>query len=347
MKHFFTHLALLCLFVTAASRLSAQQDPHFSQYMYNKLFLNPGYAGMKHAICFTGIARQQWAGFDGSPRSGVFSGDWYTEKLRGGLGVNFLYDQLGFETNFAFRGNYSLHVENVFGGTLGIGIEGGVITKSLGPTGSQQWVATTSWQTDPSVPPQMKAKQMDFGAGLWYERDNMWFGISSTHLSAQKFNGGTVTLNNIQHPMLYQVAHHYFITGGMDVPMRTWTLQPSFLVKTDATITSFDLNLTALFNDKVWFGASYRHKDAVCPMIGFNWFNQKNTMGGNGRDSYDGRLGAHGGQNRSSMLRIGFAYDYTLSDLSNYNNGTFELFVNYCMPWEPRTSKHFDVRLFD
>jgi type IX secretion system PorP/SprF family membrane protein len=347
MKHIFTHLAFLCLFGTATVGLNAQQDPQFSQYMYNKLFMNPGYAGMKHAICFTGIMRQQWAGFDGSPRSGVFSGDWYAEPLHGGLGVNFLYDQLGFEKNLAYRINYSFHVENVLGGTLGIGIEGGGMTKTLGPTGSQSWVSTTNWTNDPTVPPQLKASKMDFGAGVWYERENMWFGISSTHLSAQQFYGGTVNVNNLPHPMVYQAAHHYFITGGYSHAMQNWKLQPSFLVKSDATVTSFDLNFTALYNDKIWFGASYRHEDAICPMIGFNWINEKNTSGANGKDSYDGRLGAGGGRIKTQMLRVGFAYDYTLSNLRNYNNGTFELFVNYCIPWESLTSKHYDVRLFD
>lgn len=346
MKHFFTHLALLCLFGTCIN-VSAQQDPHFTQYMYNKLFMNPGYAGMKHSFCFTGIMRQQWAGFDGSPRSGVFSGDWYAESLRGGVGINFLYDQLGFERNLAYRINYSFHIEQILGGTLGIGIEGGGMTKTVGPTGSQSWVATTNWTTDPNVPPQLKASKMDFGAGLWFEREEMYFGISSTHLSAQQFNGGTATVNNVPHPMLYQAAHHYFITGGYSRAMQNWKLQPSFLVKSDATVTSFDLNFTALYNDKVWFGATYRHKDAICPMIGFNWILGSDGRGGNNRDSYDGRLGGSSGKNTMQMLRVGFAYDYTTSRLNDYNNGTFELFVNYCIPWEKRTGGHYDVRLFD
>ena len=137
MKHIFTHLAFLCFFGTATVGLNAQQDPQFSQYMYNKLFMNPGYAGMKHAICFTGIVREQWAGFEGSPRSGVFSGDMYVEKLHGGVGINLLYDQLGFEKNLAYRGNYSFHLEGVLGGTRG-GFGGGAQDdRRIGRAGSQ------------------------------------------------------------------------------------------------------------------------------------------------------------------------------------------------------------------
>lgn len=347
MKHIFTHLAFLCLFGSISVGVSAQQDPHFSQYMYNKLFMNPAYAGMKHAICFTGLVRNQWQGFDGAPKSGTFSADFYAEQLRGGIGLNVLYDQLGFERNFAYRVNYSFHLEQVLGGTLGLGVEAGRTQKTLGPTGSDQWIATTSWQNDPSVPPQMKTGKMDFGAGIWFEREDMWFGISSTHLNGGAFNDGTVTVANIQHPILYNVAHHYFITGGYSYPMRDWKLQPSFIVKSDAVATSLDLNFTALYNDLVWFGVTYRHKDAVCPMVGFNWVTGKNTAGNNGRDSYDGRLGGGGGRNSVQMFRIGFAYDYTISDLNKYNNGTFELFVNYCIPWSRPVGGGGDVRIFE
>lgn len=346
MKHIFTHLALLCLFVTASPGLRAQQDAQFSQYMYNKLFMNPGYAGMKHAICFTGIVREQWAGFEGAPRSGVFSGDIYLEKLHGGVGVNFLYDQLGFQRNLAYRFNYSFHLEEVLGGTFGFGLEAGGTTLQLGPTGSNQWVATTSWTTDPTVPPQMKSTKADFGAGIWFERDDMWFGLSTTHLNAGSYNDGTVSIGNIPHPLLYQVAHHYFITGGYNHEMREWTLKPSFLVKSDAVVTTFDLNFTAEFKEKVWFGASYRFQDAICPMIGFNWVTDKNA-GRVNRDSYDGRLGSGTSRNSVRMLRVGFAYDYTLSKLNAYNNGTFELFVNYCLPWEPRRGGGRDIRIFN
>jgi type IX secretion system PorP/SprF family membrane protein len=344
MKHIFTLLAMLCLFGTATVR--AQQDAQFSQYMYNKLFMNPAYAGMKHAICFTGIVREQWAGFEGAPRSGVFSGDMYVEKLHGGIGLNIMYDQLGFERTMAYRANYSFHIENVLGGTIGIGIEAGGTTKTLGPTGSQSWVSTTSWQTDPTVPPQLKSSKPDFGAGLWFDRENIWFGISTTHLPAGNYNGGTANVGNVPHPMLYSIARHYFITGGYSYTMREWKLQPSFLVKSDAVITTFDLNFTAVYNDKVWFGASYRYEDAICPMIGFNWVTDKSKARVN-RDSYDGRLGAGSGRNSVQTLRVGFAYDYTLSDLGDYSNGTFELFVNYCLPWEPRTGGGGDVRIFE
>ncbi len=317
-------------FALGSTAAFSQQDPQFSQFMYNKLFMNPGYAGMRQALCFTAIARQQWSGFDGAPQSGVFSADAFLPQIHGGVGLNIMYDKLGFENNMGYRVNYSFHLNNVGGGTLGIGVELGAFSKRLGPGSGQNWLATTTWQNDQSIPPQLKKTIFDLGFGLWYQRQNLWFGLSSTHLPAGKMAGEAS--NNA--PLSYQVARHYFITGGYNIPLNSWELRPSFLVKSDATITSFDLNVTALFNERFWFGASYRFQDAIVPMIGF-------MIDPSGKATSNEQPG--GG------LKVGFAYDYTLSNLKNYNNGSFELMINYCLPlaFPPKRTGHGDVRIFD
>lgn len=331
MKKTLTTLALAVCALTA----SAQQDPQFTQFMFNKMFMNPGYAGMRHALCFTGIARQQWAGFDGAPQSGVFSGDMFVPKLQGGVALNIMYDKLGFEQNMAYRAAYSYHLrfnggyENG-GSTLGIGIELGALSKRVGPTGSDQWLATTNWQQDGSIPPQIKKTNFDLGFGLWFERQNMWFGLSSTHLPASTLDDGSVTIGTppVAHSLAYKLARHYFLTGGMKFPFGDWELRPSFLVKSDATVTQFDINALMVYNNQFWGGLSYRFQDAVCPMIGFQLPMANNPDAG---------------------LKVGFAYDFTTSRLNDYNNGSFELFVNYCIPIEIKVVRegHGSVRIFD
>jgi type IX secretion system PorP/SprF family membrane protein len=320
-------------FSLASLAATAQQDPQFSQFMHNKLFMNPGYAGMRQALCFSLIGRQQWSGFDGAPQSGVFSADFFHPAIYGGVGINVMYDKLGFENNMRYNLNYSFHLP-LGGGVLGIGLELGAFSKRIGPTGSQQWIATTNWQNDGSIPPQLKKTVFDMGFGLWYQRQNIWFGLSSTHLPALPVDDGTAVVGSVTHNLIFQMARHYFVTGGINLFQgNTWEIRPSFLVKSDATITSFDVNVTAMFNQMFWFGASYRYQDAICPMIGFQLLNSKATP--------DGR--PDGG------LKVGFAYDYTTSNLKNYNNGTFELFLNYCMPVviEPKRTGHGDTRIFD
>ncbi|MBI3512322.1 MAG: type IX secretion system membrane protein PorP/SprF [Bacteroidetes bacterium] len=326
-------------FALTSGAAFAQQDPQFSQFMYNKLFMNPGYAGMRQALCATAIYRNQWNGFDGAPNSGVFSADVFLPQIHGGAGINVMYDKLGFENNMGYRLDYSFH-QSLGGGVLGIGVELGAFSKRLGPTGSQQWVATTNWMTDQSIPPAIKKTVFDAGFGLWYARQNIWFGISSTHLPAGKIDDGSSTISvpantppTITHTLLFQMARHYFITGGYNWDLGDWSIRPSFLVKSDATITSFDLNVIAMYNQRFWAGASYRFQDAICPMIGFQMPTSKSTPNG----MPDGGM------------KIGFAYDYTTSNLKNYNNGTFELFINYCVPITMPVHRqgHGDVRIFD
>lgn len=304
----------LFAFAFGSTLANAQQDPQFSQYMHNKLFMNPAYAGMRDALCFSGIYRNQWNAFDGAPNSGVFAADIYLPKNAGGAGLTLMYDKLGFEQNLSFRGSYSYHISFFNGGKLGIGIDFGGLSKRLGPSGNDHWIAGTGWGNDIAIPPQIKKTVLDMGFGLWYQNRRMWFGVSASHLNASKIDDGTEVVGNFTHVLTFQVARHYFITGGgklVETPM--WEIKPSFLLKTDAKIASLDVNVIALYNKTFWFGASYRVKDAIVPMAGF-------VLRGSSR-------------NEDLGLKIGFAYDYTTSNIKNYSNGSFEIFLNYCVPF--------------
>ena len=91
MKKYFLG-AFLFFFVLVAS---AQQDPQFSQYMFNELYSNPGYAGSNNAICATALNRTQWAGFEGAPSTTSLSVEAPVSLLHGGLGLNVLTDGIG------------------------------------------------------------------------------------------------------------------------------------------------------------------------------------------------------------------------------------------------------------
>jgi type IX secretion system PorP/SprF family membrane protein len=314
--------------IIIANTAFAQQDPQFTQYMHNKLFYNPAYAGIRNALCFTVIGRQQWSGFAGAPRTGVFSADMVTPDLHGGIGLNVMYDQLGFEDNTRYNFNYSFHLEQIWDGVLAFGLDFGAYSKRVGPQGLEQWQATSNWQIDGSIPPQLKSTKFDIGFGLWYQQEKMWLGISVAHLPATAMQG----LSSNNQSLSYQIARHYFITGGYSLhPSPTWEIRPSFIVKSDATISSFDFNATAIYKNAFWFGASYRYQDAICPMIGIQLKD----------DQKKANSWTEGG------LKIGFAYDYTTSAIRSNSNGSFELFINYCMPIPEFVTGHGDSRIFD
>jgi type IX secretion system PorP/SprF family membrane protein len=332
-------IVTLLVIAFGSTQAIAQQDPQFTQYMHNKLFMNPAYAGMRNALCFSAIYRNQWNSFDGAPNSGIFSADVHLRK-NGGAGISLMYDKLGFESSLDIRGNYSYHVSLPGKSKLGIGIELGGYSKRVGPSGNQQWQASTNWQNDIVIPTTIKKTVLDMGLGLWYQSEMLWFGISSSHLNGKMIDDGTELAGNSQHNLIFQMARHYFITGGGNFAIThkadgdgEWVLKPSFLVKTDGVITSFDLTAIAAYDNRFWFGASYRYNDAICPMVGFML--NDNSKGLRNKST-----------NKEHGLKVGFAYDYTTSKLSNYSNGSFEIFLNYCMPFEWKDGGGRDVRDF-
>ena len=215
--------------------------------------------------------------------------------LRGGLGLTYYYDQLGFETNNIARLHYSFH-KSIGIGTLGIGASLGLISKNIQAT----WITPdgTPWQNDGSISAESSNDLApDFSFGVFYQANNLWMGLSSTHLSQSDMKDIHI-----------KTARHYWIMAGYNYDINPeWQLRQSILAKSDAASTQIDVNVSVMFKRMVWAGVSYRIADAVAPMIGYQ------TAVGN-----DG------------LLKIGYSYDVTTSKLSNYSNGTHEIMLNYC-----------------
>ena len=85
MRKTFT-IAFFCLSFLVL-KVSAQQDPQFSQNMFTKLCVNPGFAGSNDAICGTLLYRNQWTGFGGEPKTMLLTADMPVEMLHGGVGL--------------------------------------------------------------------------------------------------------------------------------------------------------------------------------------------------------------------------------------------------------------------
>src|SRR5687768_3309095 len=128
--------------------LSAQQDPQFTQWMFNKLIYNPGYAGTSGAICGVAQYRQQWASFPGAPKTIAFSGDMRLAMLPIGVGLNVISDKIGAINTTFIRGAASYNITKLAGGTLGLGIDIGVLQKKI----NDEWITPEPLKADPSIP---------------------------------------------------------------------------------------------------------------------------------------------------------------------------------------------------
>ncbi|MBL7962370.1 MAG: type IX secretion system membrane protein PorP/SprF [Flavobacteriales bacterium] len=284
------------------STASAQQDPQFTQYMFDRLSINSGVAGTNGNICATAILRQQWSGFEGAPKTALLNFHAPLTKISSGIGLTFTSDELGQQKNTIARLHYSFH-RKVGVGTLGIGLYAGMSGRSLG----NKWVSVDPVGDDNSIPDNGSSQSgFDMGAGLYYVSPTFYAGFSVTQLPETELKD--VSIKN---------ARHYYLLAGYDWAIggdKKYVLQPSTLIKSDGTSTQLDLTANFLYNNMVWLGVSFRTEDAIAPMIGYQ-YSQPNGKG---------------------MLRLGYSYDVTTSELSNYSSGSHELMLNYCFKIEKK-----------
>jgi|CXWL01.1.fsa_nt_gi type IX secretion system PorP/SprF family membrane protein len=300
----------------AAVGAFAQQDPQFTQNMFMKLPVNPGYAGTRDALCATTAYRTQWVGFSGAPKTFFICADLPVYDLNGGLGLTVLKDKLG---NFNFthaRGAYSYH-RSLGIGLLGIGLELGVLQASV----ENNWLAPngSNGEDDPYIPNHyVKKTTYDIGLGAYYRTNDCYVGLSMSHVPG---NMERLTADDFE----YRAARHAYVMAGYYFrPAQKITIRPSVFAKSDGAVTALDLHCDLLYNDFVWGGLSYRPQDAIVPTVGIAFY--------------------PGGLHSASMLKIGYSYDLGISDMKAHHNNTHEIVVNYCVKWNRPIESHKSPR---
>ncbi len=277
----------------------SQQDQSFSQYMYSIGSINPGYAGSNDMICLSGATKQQWVGFEGKPSFSFFSASAPVSPfgINSGVGLSILSDNLAFNNNLGLAATYAYRL-SLGSGTLGIGVDLGLYNQAFSAT----WYLPDGADfqppgQDPSIPQESESQIVfDMAFGLYYNTDNLYFGISSKHLNQPTIKYETAN------PFL---ARHYYAIAGYRFQLSNplFEILPSAIFRTDGTTNSFDISSLVRYNKKFWGGVSYRAGDALIGIIGFELFNG---------------------------LRVGYSYDFTLSELGNYSNGSHEFSLGYC-----------------
>ena len=280
----------------------SQQDPLFSQYMYNLASINPGYAGSTDMICLSGAARQQWMGFPGNPVNSFFNVNAPVKPfgIHSGVGLSILTDKLAFSNNLNISATYAYHL-SIGTGTLGIGIDVGLYNQALSASWYVPDIPNRSDiqqpDQDPSIPQEKESQiAFDMGIGLFYSTDNLYFGISSKHVNKPKIK------YEIANPYL---ARHYYAIAGYRFQLSNplFEILPSAVFRSDARSNSFDVSALLRYNKKFWGGVSYRAGDALIGIIGLELFNG---------------------------LRFGYSYDFTTSELGNNSTGSHEITLGYC-----------------
>ncbi|MCH2213808.1 MAG: type IX secretion system membrane protein PorP/SprF [Flavobacteriales bacterium] len=296
----------LAILLASTTLVKSQQDPQFSQFMYDRLSINPAYAGSKDAICATLIGRQQWSGLSGEPSTALLNVSAPLSSIKSGVGATVYLDEIGPQSTTVGRFSYAYHLKISGSTKLGLGVGLGFVNSSInndwvaydyGDEG--QFVGIGTGVGDQSINAQNQtATTFDASFGAYLYNPKYYVGISAVHLTE-----GDLSELNIQ------VARHLYFMAGYDFELTPMlTLTPQTLVKTDLASTQVDVNATATYNNTFWLGVSYRLEDAIAPMAGYNY------------QFPDGK----------SNLRIGYSYDLTTSELNNYSSGSHEIMLGYC-----------------
>jgi type IX secretion system PorP/SprF family membrane protein len=269
----------------------AQQDAMYSQYMFNYLLVNPGYAGSRDVLSLTGMYRRQWVDIPGAPSTITFSGDMPLANERMGLGLTVFKDKVGVEANTGAYASYAYRVRLTQKGTLSFGANVGFTQYSANLADVAQ-----PNPNDPAFGANIREFNPNFGFGMFYSTDRFYVSLALPHI----LNNKLASLEELQSRM----KRHYFLGMGYVMGLSpNVKLKPSFLVKVvEGAPIQTDFNLNFWYVDKLGIGASYRTGDAVVALLEFQ---------------------------ATTGLRFGYAYDITTSDLARYASGTHEIMVRY------------------
>jgi type IX secretion system PorP/SprF family membrane protein len=290
MKKFITAFCVLGLTAT----VSAQQFSLNTQYLFNEASLNPAAAGSKDYVPMHLNFRKQWVGFDGSPTTQTFTTHGDVGKNLG-VGGSLFNDVTGPSritgVNLMLAYRLRLSKDNLH--SLRFGLEMS-FTQHLIDVNK----LTTDLPNDPAIGKSFNNQFVpDAGAGIYYMyADKAFAGFSAKNMFQVRRD-----LFNFNTSFASAMVRHYFAIAGYNFAMgEKWKLRTAGLVRfIESRPFQFDLNVIADYNRLFWFGFGYRHLDAVTGLAGVQF----------------------------GMVKVGYAYDYTLSDIRNYSSGSHEIFL--------------------
>jgi len=283
-------LLLVCLFTIIAN---AQQDPEYTQYMYNTMTVNPAYAGSTGSLDATLLHRSQWVGIDGAPETQAFTIHTPMTNERVGLGLSAVNDKLGPSNELYLDGNFSYTIPLNYDQKLAFGLKAGI--RMLNVDWSKgRYRDPVDVLLNENINNNIKPS---LGAGIYYYTDKWYFGISVPNFIRNEYYDDTDEALN-------RDRFHYFFIGGYVITLSdNLKFKPAFLVKAvSGSPLSTDLSANFLIHEKFTAGASYRLDDSVSALAGFQVTNS---------------------------LFIGYAYDYTVTQLNKYNDGSHEIIIRF------------------
>ncbi len=291
MKKQLQHICLLALLFTSFIAF-AQQDPQFTQYMYNTLSVNPAYAGSRGHLTALLMHRSQWVGVNGAPTTQVLAVDGPMGN-NVGLGLVLSHDGLGPSSEVFVDANFSYTVKlDDTGKKLSFGLKGGGRLFNVD--------FTKGLVENPDVAFQNNIENKFFptiGAGVYYHTASSYLGLAVPNFFSEDHYDG-------QEQEIASERLHYFLIGGKIIDLTPdIKFKPAFFVKwVPGAPVIADISANAMLMETFTAGLAYRWDDSFSALLGLQI---------------------------SPDLSVGYAYDLTTSDLRSYTSGTHEVFLRY------------------
>ncbi|MEN9336862.1 MAG: hypothetical protein RLZZ500_1849 [Bacteroidota bacterium] len=270
----------------------AQQDAQYTQYMYNTINVNPGYAGSRGVMSFFGLHRTQWVGLDGAPVTNAFSMNTPIQFTNLGVGLSFVNDRIGptTENTISADVSYSIQTSETYKLSFGVKATGNLFNLDVTKLTYQN-------ANDPLLQNLNNNFSMNIGAGAYLHSDKSYLGLSVPNFfETKRYNDNDVAV--------YKERMNFYLIGGYVFDLSpNLKFKPAFLSKVvEGAPFQLDVSGNFLINDKFTLGAAWRWGAAMSAMAGFQ--------------ITDG-------------LFIGYGYDLETTKLANYNSGSHEVFLRF------------------
>jgi len=301
-----SYIAILVLILLGTYSSSAQQDPQYTQYMYNTQVINPAYAGSREALSFGLLGRTQWVNFEGAPKTGTFTINSPIGILGNmGLGLSIVHDELGPAVESNVNIDYSYTINTSADDKVSFGLKAGLDLLDVDFTKLNIADAGDIFENnvDSKIQPQI-------GAGVYYHTQKFYAGLSVPNfLNTKHFDESQID-NLINDPLglagettAAERLHYFLIAGYVFDLNENLKFKPATLIKlVSGAPLEWDASANFLINEKFTIGASYRWSAALSAMAGFQV---------------------------SDEIFIGVGYDYQTTDIETYSSGSYEIFLRF------------------
>ncbi len=297
-----TLIAMTFLCLGCICTVHGQQDPQYTQYMYNTQIVNPAYAGSREVMSIRVLGRTQWLSLEGAPQTGTFTLNSPIGVSKNmGLGLSIIYDQIGpaTESNVIVDYSYSIQLARHDISKLSFGLKAGIDLLDVDYTKLNIYDPNDPFfqnTVDNKLQPQV-------GAGIYYHTQKFYAGFSVPNfMNSKHFDEGSLNdadLDNIAVERL----HYFFITGYVFDLSPNLKFKPATLVKfVSGSPLQWDMSANFLINEKVALGASYRWNSSISALAGFQI---------------------------SPSMFLGVAYDYDSTPIKDYNSGSYEALLRF------------------